>query len=84
MNEKTTKTLARAILRYLNGDAKEYLDLAMKVSGDCTVCGGKMIKARKCNKSYTYRIYLCTNCGKELEDGLEKRKTKPMGGRKRI
>lgn len=84
MNKKTTKTLTRAIVRYLNGDTKEYLDLAMKVSGNCTVCGGRMIKARKCNKSYTRRIYLCTNCGKELEDGLEKRKPESMGGRKRV
>ncbi|MFZ7119495.1 MAG: hypothetical protein ACOWWH_00910 [Eubacteriaceae bacterium] len=73
MNNELQSYCKRAVIRYLNGDMKEFnrlVSMAMNINKECVCskCGNMTVPARiRIGKGKSIKIELCTHCGLEKE-----------------
>lgn len=73
MTKEVLEHCTRAVVRYMNGDMKEFERLtiiAMKINHECVCsnCGNITIPAkRKVDKDKYVKIELCLDCGAQKE-----------------
>ena len=73
MTREEKQYCQRAVVRYLNGDMKEYhrlVSMVMQINKQCVCssCGSMTVPAKiKLGKRKYKRIELCTRCGLQME-----------------